>query len=301
MKKRLLIIGAAGVRLNLGCERLPYAGETAEGIKYAYAPDCLAAASAVAAVGMGTETVLLARVGPDANGTKLISLLSEKGVDTRFCVKDRRAATSLTVVITEDAADKRMIRYRGASLNLTASDVEEAFNSYPDAVLLRLESSAEAAKAAAGFALEKDVPLFVAVSGAERAEDAPLPKSAHTLITDARTMLTLTDIAPSNADAALRSTLELCRRIEVENVIFRMNNNCIYVYDGRFGRILDKTSKGHNFTDVYAPAFVSEFMKCGNVYAASKFALAATSLWEACGEDFASVPTATEVRRDAGN
>lgn len=301
MKKRLLIIGAAGVRLNLGCERLPYAGEKTDGIKYAYAPDCLAAASAIAAVGMDIEAVLLARVGPDANGAKLISLLGEKGVDTRFCVKDRRAATSLTVVIDEEAADKRMICYRGASVNLTASDVEEAFNSYPDAVLLRLETSDESAKATEAFAAEKDVPLTVAVSGIERAEDIYLPKKMHTLITDARTMLTLTGIAPSNPDAALRSTLELSRTVSAQNIIFRMNNGCIYVYDGRFGRILDKTSKGHCFTDVFAPAFAAEFLKCGNVLAASKFALAATSLWEACGETFDSVPTASEVRRDAGN
>ena len=36
LKKKLLVIGSAGVRLTLGCDRLPYAGECADGTKYAY-------------------------------------------------------------------------------------------------------------------------------------------------------------------------------------------------------------------------------------------------------------------------
>jgi len=78
-----------------------------------------------------------------------------------------------------------------------------------------------------------------------------------------------------------------------------MNGGSIYVYDGKFGRILDTASKGHFFCDVFAPALVTEYLRCGNILASARFALAATSLWEACGETLDNVPTTAEVRRDA--
>lgn len=300
VKKKLLIIGSAGVRLRLQCERLPYAGEKADGVKYAYAPDTLAAASAVCAVGMGTEAVLLTRVGPDANGTKLVSLLQKKGVDTRFAVKDQKEATSLTVALEEDAADTRQIRYKGASVNLTENDVEEAFNCYPDGVLLRLEGSEESLRAAERFAAEREVPLFVCAADIEKADSVYLPPKCHTFIGDAKSVLALVGMAPSNPDAALRCAIEMSRKISARHIIFRMNNGCIYVYDGSFGRILDKISKGHSFGDVFPAAYVCEFLKCGNILASAKFALATAMLWEACGETFDTVPTAAEVREDAG-
>lgn len=299
MKKRLLVIGDAGVRLKLQCERLPYAGEKAEGIKYAYSPDCLGSAAALCAARMGMESVLLARVGSDSNGAKLMSVLSQMGVDTRFMVKDKEASTSLTVLIDEDAADTRMIRYKGASSRLTAADVEEAFNCYPDGVLLRLEGAKESSVAAEKYAADKDIELFVSAADIDNPANVHLPKNISVFVADAKSVLALTEIAPSTPDAALRAATELGRRSSVKNVVFRMNNGCIYVYDGTYGRLLDQYSKGHFFCDVFAPALVTEYIKCGNILAAARFATAATSLWEACGETLESVPTTAEVRRDA--
>ena len=301
MKKRLLVIGAAGVRLRLCCERLPYSGETAPGTKYGYKPDCRGGAAALAAARMGVDAVLLARVGHDSNGTKLMSVLSGKGVDTRFMVRDREASTSLTVMIDEAEAGMRMIQYAGASANLTESDVEEAYNCYPDGVLLRLEASRDACVAAEKFAVEKDTELYVSVSDIDSADEVYLPQNIRIFVGDAKSVLALTGIAPSNADSALRAAFELGRQSLVGYTVFRMNSGCIYVYDGKYGRILEQVSKGHFFCDVFAPALITEYLRCGNIIAASRFAAAATSLWEACGETLENVPTESEVRRDAKN
>lgn len=301
MKKILLVIGDAGVRLRLQLEALPYAGEKCDGRKYGYSPDCLAGASALCAARMGIGAVLLTKVGKDANGTKLLSILSEKGVDTRYAVQERTASTSLTVVIDEDAADMRMIRYRGAAADLIPEEVEDAFNCYPDAVLLRLETDKEAAKAAERFAAEKGVPLYVSSADVTDGSDVYLPSQMKAFVGDAASVRAVTGIAPSNHDQSLRAALELTRLTKAEYVLFRMNGGCIYIYDGTYGRILDITSKGHFFTDVFAPALISEYMRCGNALAAARFAAQAASLWEACGETLDQVPTMAEVRSDAEN
>ncbi len=298
MKKRLLVIGSAGVRLRLRCERLPYAGEKTDGTKYAYAPDCLAGAAALAAARMGVESVLLARVGQDSNGTKLISVLESKGVDTRFMVRDRVCATSLSVVIDEDASDVRTISYKGAASNLTSGDVEEAFNCYPDCVLLRIEGSKDSAVAAEKFAFEKESDLYVSIADADDADKIHLPAKIKAFVGDAKSIRAITGIAPSNSDTALRAALELSRKCSFEYAVFRMNSGAIYLYDGTYGRILDITSKGQSFCDVFAPALITEYLRCGNSFAAARFAAAATSLWEACGETLDNVPTTAEVRRD---
>ena len=112
-------------------------------------------------------------------------------------------------------------------------------------------------------------------------------------------LIAFTGIAPVNPDSALRAAFELSRKTEAKYLIFRMNNGCIYLYDGSFGKILAKGSKGHFFCDVFAPAYIAEYTRNGNMYSSAKFALDASHLWEACGETFDSVPTAAEVRRDA--
>jgi len=81
--------------------------------------------------------------------------------------------------------------------------------------------------------------------------------------------------------------------------VLRMTGGAVYLYDGKYGRILDYNSKGMSFCDVFAPAMICEYIKCGNFVAAAKFATAAVSLWEACGETLECVPTDSEVRRDA--
>lgn len=287
------------MRLRLGCARLPYSGERCEGTRYGYSPDTMGAAAALCAARMGVESVLLSRVGRDSNGTKLASVLSSMGVDTRYMVADKSLATPLSVIIDEEEADRRIIRYGGASEKLTAADVEEGFNSYPDYVLLRLESSSEAEAAAERYCAEKGCGLFVSAADVTDASAVHLPAEAMALVADSRSMLTLTGVAPSNPDSSMRAAFELNRKCRCEFTVFRMTSGAIYLYDGKFGRILDGSSHGLSFTDVFAPAFICEYIKCGNYTAAAKFAAAAVSLWEACGETLDSVPTDTEVRRDA--
>lgn len=291
-------MGNAGVRLTLSCNMLPYSGESTVGGSYSYEPGLCGAAAALALSRLGVESVLLASVGADSNGKKLISVLSNGGVDTRFAVSVADKPTSLSVRICEDGSGERTIVYPGAAGCLSESAVEEAFNCYPDGVLLRLETPAAASAAGEVFAKGKDIPLYISASDLGGVKPSFLPSCAELFIGDAAAVRTITGITPSNPDAALKAVFAISEQIKCSCTVFRMSGGSIYVYDGRMGRILDRNSRAVSFCDVFAPAMVSEYMKGRSPVGAADFALRAVTLWEAFGETFAKIPTLAEVRRD---
>lgn len=299
MKKRILVTGCAGVRLTLSCDRLPYSGESALGESYSYSPDLRGAAAALALSRLGVDSVLLSSVGSDSNGTKLISMLSDGGVDTRFMVRIPQRTTSLSVTLRETDAGERTIIYPGASEFMSESAVEEAFNCYPDGVLLRLDTPASAAAAVEVFARGREIPLYVSASdmicGGERQF---LPESAKFFIGDAASIRAITGINPSTPDASLKAVFALAERIKCECTVFRMSGGSIYIYDGRMGRILDRNSRGRAFCDVFAPAMISEYIRGASLMSAANFALRAVTLWEDFGETFQKIPTLSDVRHD---
>lgn len=69
--------------------------------------------------------------------------------------------TGFALVLCEEGAENRIIVYPGANAYLSASDVEEAFTSYPDGVFVQMEIPDEALLAAGRFASESSVKLIV--------------------------------------------------------------------------------------------------------------------------------------------
>ncbi|GGI71823.1 carbohydrate kinase family protein [Vulcanisaeta souniana] len=76
---------------------------------------------AVARLGLGSR--FLGSVGNDQFGNMLIKELESEGVDTRFIKRISHERTGTVIVIVGLDGSKRMIRYTGANLGLTPSDV----------------------------------------------------------------------------------------------------------------------------------------------------------------------------------
>ncbi|WP_446753090.1 carbohydrate kinase family protein [Vulcanisaeta sp. JCM 16161] len=76
---------------------------------------------AVARLGLGSR--FLGSVGNDQFGNMLIKELESEGVDTRFIKRISHEKTGTVIVIVGLDGSKRMIRYSGANLGLTPSDI----------------------------------------------------------------------------------------------------------------------------------------------------------------------------------
>lgn len=72
---------------------------------------------------LGIDTVVLGKVGEDAFGDFIIAKLSERGIDTRGIVRDRRRNTSATMVLVSGSGERTFIHYIGANEGLRPDDV----------------------------------------------------------------------------------------------------------------------------------------------------------------------------------
>ncbi len=211
MDKRILVVSSANLDFVQRMQHLPRAGETVtEGENgYSYVPGGKGANSAVTYARLGDDCVFCARLGSDANGDRLLSVYEKEGIDTRFIARDRKVPTGLASILVEESGANRIIVYPGANNTMTAADAEDALTCYPDGVYLQFEIPDEAVLAAAHFAHEKDIPVFVD-AGPARA-DFPLEKLGRVEIFSPNETETriFTGIEPTNSDTCLRAAIKL--------------------------------------------------------------------------------------------
>lgn len=302
MKKRILVVSSANMDFVQRMRRVPNAGETvveSADYGYGYVPGGKGANSAVAFARMGDDCVFCTRLGMDANGDRLLSVYQKEGIDTRFAVRDKEAATGLASILVEESGANRIIVYPGANERLNAEDVEEAFTCYPDAVYLQFEIPDEPVLAAAKFAAEKDIPLFVD-AGPARA-DYPLEKLGKVEIFSPNETETriFTGIDPSNAENCLRAAIKLSSMVKAKYIVIKLGGRGAFLYDGKYYHIIpsisvpvaDTTAAGDTFTAALIHFYLDGVPMEEAVYLANCAAAIGVSRAGA----YTSIPTLKEV------
>ena len=210
MKSRILLIGSSNIDFVCRMNRVPERGETViSEDTYAFVPGGKGANSAVAAARLGADVVFCSRVGNDSYGNQLAEKYENEGIDTRFVIKDKTARTGLAAIMVEETGHNRIVVYPGANYNLCRNDVEGAFTTYPDALLMQLEIDTELVIEATKMAEEKDVKV-VLDAGPARA-DFPLESLGKLEILSPNETETkiLTGIMPNSSENCLRACVNL--------------------------------------------------------------------------------------------
>jgi ribokinase len=138
--KRILVVGSANNDFLMTTPYVPDVGETliSEGA-YTFVPGGKGAKTAVAAARLGTQAVFCARLGDDAYGDRLMNIYRDNGIDLRYIKADKLEQTGLAVVMLEKGGANRIVVYPGANKRVSEGDIENAFFSYPDAVITQFE------------------------------------------------------------------------------------------------------------------------------------------------------------------
>lgn len=134
--------------------RFPRAGETILGGAFATFPGGKGANQAVAAARMGAGVSMVGRIGDDAYGPQMRSVLDREGIDTGRLLTTRGAATGVAVITVAEGGGNTIVVAPGANGALTAQDVEAARGTIEasDLVLMQLETPLEAVTRAAHIA-----------------------------------------------------------------------------------------------------------------------------------------------------
>lgn len=303
MAPNLLIVGAADMNLTLPMHSLPAVNSEVleEEQKPRYNAGGDAAASAVALAGLGGRPLLLARVGADVHGQRLLRLYRELGIDTRFVSVDRRLATGLRVILREEDGGVRRIYYPGANLAFPAQQVEQAIiEGAPSAVCLPLSLPGEVVTRVARLAGNYGLPLFI--DAADMTEDIPfaLLGRAEIFCIGDKDAHALTGTYPVGADSCLKAAVELEKKIKARYYIIKLGERGLFLYDGRYCHMLSHytahlPSDAPFCTSFCAVLALAYLRNGGEAQDAGRYALAYNTLLVKNSADPSYLPGEAEV------
>lgn len=302
MREKLLVVGAADMNLTLPVRALPPAGATVtEDGKPRYSAGGGGATAAVALASLGASPIFVARLGNDVHGKRLLRLYSELEIDTRYITSDARAATGLSVSLSEAGGESRTVYYPGANRELSASSVDAAFSSgAPCGVLLPMELSRDIILSTSRLAAGYTLPVFIDAAGTE--PDFPLASLARAEIfcPDDRETYAITGTYPVGSDSCLKAAVELEKRVKARYYVIRLAERGLFLYDGRychmipaFGvRLPEGVPLARSLTAVLALAYLRTK---GDIQAACRYALGYNALLVSHANDPTYTPTDGEI------
>lgn len=305
MKSRILVVGSSNIDFVCRMDRVPLQGETMiSNDSYAFVPGGKGANTAVAAARLGGDVVFCTRVGDDSYGEQLIEKYNAEGIDTRFVNLDRGARTGLAVIMVEGSGHNRIVVYPGANMNLGKDDVDSAFTTYPDALLLQLEADRETVFEAARLAKKNGTKVFF--DAGPVTPDFPLEQmgTLEVLSPNETETRILTGITPNSSANCLRACVELMNRVTCKYIVLKLGDRGCFVYDGTHchhiapldigaDEVVDTTAAG----DAFTAALAVRYMDNGNdIIDACEFANAVGGYVVTKPGAFPSLPTIRELK-----
>ncbi|GAB6946669.1 carbohydrate kinase family protein [Vulcanisaeta sp. JCM 16161] len=125
MKRQAVVLSMGNLNLDIyvKTDAIPRPDESIDAYETYMGGGGSAANFSVAVARLGLGSRFLGSVGNDQFGNMLIKELESEGVDTRFIKRISHEKTGTVIVIVGLDGSKRMIRYSGANLGLTPSDI----------------------------------------------------------------------------------------------------------------------------------------------------------------------------------
>ncbi|MCL6545238.1 MAG: ribokinase [Bryobacteraceae bacterium] len=298
---KIVVVGSANMDLVFQVERLPVSGETVRGGDLKLFPGGKGANQACAAGRLGGRAFMVAEVGQDPFGGKLVSSLQEAGVDTARVGRASRPTGCASIYVLPDG-DNAIVISPGANAALDSSRVCQRLDLLDrgDYVLLQLEipmyaneRALQAAKTAGAVTILDPAPAMRLPTGLLALVDILTPNQ-----TEAATLLGIPANRVQTYEDAAEAAAEL-QNMGAAGVIVKMGSLGCYVRAAGFeGAVpsfpvtaVDSTAAG----DVFNGALAVALAEGRRVQAAARFACAAAALSVTRPGAQTSIPTRREV------
>lgn len=301
-RPHILVIGNCAGELTLNIPAVPPVSGVGECDSILHLPAGNGLYTAVGLARLGCDVSLCSRVGSDQNGDDLVAYLKAEKVDTRFIAVENDHDTELKTVICEDNGISRTLLYRGASAYLSPEDVENAFLSYPDAVILCGSVPEISAEKAVKLCRNKNATLFVTSS--EKNELRGLHQyGCEVFSVSGEEAYGITGIEPTIQSKCLKVCMEIMNRIDTNYVILRLRDRGYFIYDGTYYKFVseyDLPPVNVPSDNVFSAAFVLEYLRSeGNAQRSAEYGSIVTAVYVSRGGGLRGCPSDSEVRRFA--
>ena len=293
----VVVVGSANIDLVARCRVLPAPGETVMGSTFDTIPGGKGANQAIAAARAGARCAMVAAVGADPSGERILRTLAEAGGETAG-VRTVPAPTGTALIAVADSGANSIIVIPGANARLTEPEFAVAAGTV---VLAQLEVPQEtvrfaftAARARGGLTVLNAAPAAELLEGLLEVTDL--------LVVNEHEAAALTGGDPAGWEEALRALLERVPRVAVTlgelGVRYRDRDGTVCAVAAPRTTAVDTTAAGDTFTGALAAALD----RGEPIEAALRFGCAAASLCVESAGASSSIPglTAIEERcRDA--
>ena len=153
MPGRIAVIGSNMVDLVTYVTRMPARGETVEASSFEMGHGGKGANQAVAAAKLGSDVMILTKVGDDAFADGTVKNLASFGIDVRHVVKVPGRSSGVAPIMVEPSGENSILIVKGANADLLPPDIDKAADDLRtcDLILLQLEIPVETVYAAIAF------------------------------------------------------------------------------------------------------------------------------------------------------
>jgi ribokinase len=138
---RIAVVGSNMTDLVTYITRMPARGETLEAPRFEIGPGGKGANQAVAAARLGSEVLMVSKVGNDVFGRNTIANFESQGIDTRYVGVVESASSGVAPIFVEPSGENSILIIKGANSFLMPLDVDAAADDLLacDTILLQLE------------------------------------------------------------------------------------------------------------------------------------------------------------------
>lgn len=160
---RIAVIGSNMVDLITNITRMPNLGETLEATNFDLGCGGKGANQAVAAAKLGSEVLMISKVGDDIFGDNTIQNFKENNIDTKYVLKVKDTTSGVAPIFVDEKARNSILIVKGANNNLKPEDVETASVDINrcDIIIIQLEIPLETVYYAIEFGNKNNIPVIL--------------------------------------------------------------------------------------------------------------------------------------------
>ena len=299
-----LAIGSSYVTENFYVSAMPPADRSATGKAYMRYPDGSGVNTAVALSKLGVRACISTKVGDDSFGEVISEYTRLCGVFSDYSSKSSNTQTGVCAVICENLGVKRKIILEGANKTLGESDIDYAFNSNPEYVIINGDIPDTAMISATFKANESHSKTVINLFG-EMSLNITLETlcPVEILIIDSLNAKRRTNLTPSPSDVKLNMSIcsALSQQITANYYVLRCPDGSCFVYNGTYYLVVpaydnepvDKTGSD----ELFGAALFLMYLLKGKIKEACEFALIAEMISTQRPGGTSSYPNLNDIKK----
>ncbi len=211
MTARIGVVGSINTDLVTYVDRMPGAGETLAAPRFEMGPGGKGANQAVAAAKLGSDVVMVGRVGDDLFGQSTLRGFQDLGMDTRHVRTVPGVSSGVASILVEPNGENRILIVEGANGRLLPEDFDEAADDLLSCglILLQLEIPLETVYHAVAWASRHGKKILLNPAPATPGLQLDLVRGATFLVPNQTELALLTGLPTATRDEAERAARRL--------------------------------------------------------------------------------------------